>query len=54
MNNILYSVLDENYNVVARDMDLEDALIFVEALFNKYFQQKKISYTLQRQDPEEG
>ena len=38
--------------VYAGDMELETALILVEALFNKWYQESKLAITVQRESNE--
>lgn len=49
MDEILYTVKDDDARVVARDLNLDNAMIFVRALFDRYFNEKGISYTIERQ-----
>ena len=55
MDEILYSVIDTNdgpEKVVAKDMTLDNATIFLKALFNEYFREPEVSYTIVRQLPD--
>ena len=36
--------------IIAKDMVLEDALVLVEGLFNKYFAEPGLAITIERQD----
>ena len=47
MTQWLYTVKIDNERV-ANDMDLHNALILVEALFNKYFNDNSINITIER------
>ncbi len=52
MDEILYSVIDTNdgpEKVVAKDMTLDNATILLKALFNEYFGEPGLSYTIVRQ-----
>lgn len=49
MNEILYCVEDNQGNVIARDMNMDNAMIFVRALFDNYFNEEHIAYTVKRQ-----
>lgn len=35
--------------ILARGMSLEDALLFAQALFNKYWRESNLSYTIARE-----
>lgn len=48
MDEVKYSVIDDFGHPLACDMALQDALLFVEALFNKYYE-SSISYTIRKQ-----
>lgn len=49
MNEILYCVEDEKGSVIAKDLNMDNAMIFVRALFYTYFNQEDIAYTIKRQ-----
>lgn len=49
MNEILYCVEDNWGNVIARDMNMDNAMIFVRAMFDHYYNEEIISYTVKRQ-----
>jgi hypothetical protein len=52
MEEILYSVIDINdgpEKVVAKDMTLDNATILLKALFNEYFEEQGLAYTIIRQ-----
>ena len=51
MDNIRYCVIDQNEDrVLARDMWLHDALLFVQALFEKYTLSDNVAYTIKQED----
>lgn len=57
MEEVLYSVIDTNdrpEKVIAKDMTLDNATILLKALFNEYFREPGISYTIVRQFPDEA
>jgi hypothetical protein len=49
MNEFLYCVEDENGSVIAKDLSMDNAMIFVRALFDTYFNEEDIAYTIKRQ-----
>ena len=49
MNEILYSVENEYGSVIANNMNLENVIIFVKALFETYVNEEGISYKIVRQ-----
>ena len=49
MNEILYCVENQYGSVIARDLNLDNAMIFVRALFDRYQREDDISYTIVRQ-----
>jgi hypothetical protein len=49
MEEFLYSIKDETGNIVAQHMRLDSALTLVDALFNKYYSEPKIGYTIIRE-----
>jgi hypothetical protein len=55
MEEILYSIIDTNdrpEKVIAKDMTLDNATILLKALFNEYFKEPGLSYTIVRQFPD--
>lgn len=57
MDEVLYSVIDTNdgpEKVVAKDMTLDNATILLKALFNEYFGEQWLSYTIVRQFSDEA
>ena len=48
MNSFNYLVISQTNVVIAQFGELENAMIFVEALFNKYFEDTKEQYTIKR------
>lgn len=44
-----YNVIMKD-NVIAQHMELQDAMIFVEALFQKYYLEPKLAITVVRED----
>lgn len=48
MNEILYCVENEYGDIIAKDLNLDNAMIFVRALFDAYFNEKEISYTIKK------
>lgn len=49
MGEILYCVEDQYGNVIAKDLNMDNAMIFVRALFNQYYAEEGIAYTVRRQ-----
>lgn len=49
MNEHLYCVENEYGTIIARDMNLDNAIIFVRALFLTYFNEDDSAYTIKRQ-----
>lgn len=45
----LYCVENEYGTIIARDMNLDNAIIFVRALFLTYFNEDDSAYTIKRQ-----
>ena len=39
--------------ILARGMSLDDALLFAQALFNKYWRESNLSYTIAREPKED-
>ncbi|MBR4397066.1 MAG: hypothetical protein IKS93_04355 [Methanobrevibacter sp.] len=61
MNDIHYCVIDQNEDrVLARGMSLHDALLFIQALFERYSLPDNVAYTIRQEDdrtkavPKEG
>lgn len=54
MNEILYCIEDNWGNTIARDMNMDNAMIFVRALFDNYFNEEDIAYTVKRQTEVKG
>lgn len=50
MEEILYCVKNEWGNIIARDMTLEVAMTLTKALFDTYFNEDGIEYTIKRQE----
>ena len=48
MNSFNYLVISQTNVVIAQFGELENAMIFVETLFNKYFEDPKEQYTIKR------
>lgn len=38
-----YTIYDEKFSIIADSMSLDDALIFVEAYYNKYYSDNDIA-----------
>ena len=49
MNEILYCVENQYGSVIAKDLNMNNAMIFVRALFDTYFNEEYIAYTIKRQ-----
>lgn len=49
MNEILYCIEDQDGNVIAKDLTMDVAMILARALFDTYFNEEDISYTVKRQ-----
>lgn len=49
MNEQLYCVENEYGTIIARDMNLDNVMIFVRALFETYFNEDDSAYTIKRQ-----
>lgn len=52
MNDILYCVVDQEETVIAKDMNLNNVLLFVRALFETYCMSDNVSYTIKQQENE--
>lgn len=50
MNEILYCVEDKWNNVIAKDLNMDNAMIFVRALFDHYYSEYDIEFTIKRQN----
>ena len=48
MNEILYYIEDERGNILAKDMNMDTAMILLRALFDHY-NEDELTYTLKRQ-----
>lgn len=46
MGETLYSVADQRGQVLAKDMSLDNALLFIKALMEQYWQDDDIAYRL--------
>ena len=49
MNEVLYCIVDQYDSVIARDLNMDNALIFMRALFDAHFSTEDIAYTIVRQ-----
>lgn len=49
MGEILYCVEDQYGNVIAKDLNMDNVMIFVRALFDRYYSEEDIAYTVRRQ-----
>lgn len=49
MNEVLYCIENQYGSIIAKDMNIDNAMIFVRALFDTYFNENDISYTITRQ-----
>ena len=49
MNEILYCIEDERGNIFAKDMNMDTAMILLRALFDHYYNEDELTYTLKRQ-----
>lgn len=49
MGEILYCIEDENGNVIAKDMNMDTAMILARALFDNYYNEDDIAFTIKRQ-----
>ena len=52
MGEILYSVENQYGSVIAKDLNMDNAIIFVRALFDTYYGEEDIAYTITRQKEE--
>ena len=49
MGEILYCIENQYGSVIAKDMNMDNAIIFVRALFDTYYGEDDIAYTIKRQ-----
>lgn len=49
MNEILYCIEDERSNILAKDMNMDTAMVLLRALFDHYYNKDELTYTLKRQ-----
>lgn len=49
MNEILYCIEDERGNAIAKDLNMDNAMIFVRALFDTYLNEEDITFSIKRQ-----
>lgn len=49
-----FEVLDSSGDIIASNMSLDDACIFIEAAFNKYYRDDDIRMTIRVMDRVEG
>lgn len=49
MNEILYCIEDERGNILAKDMNIDTAIVLLRALFDHYYNEDELTYTLKRQ-----
>lgn len=54
MNEILYCVVDQYGTVIARDLNMDNAMIFVRALFDRYYSEDNIEFTIKKQNEAEA
>lgn len=54
MNEILYCIEDERGNILAKDMNMDTAMILLRALFDNYDSEDELTYTLKRQKEDIG
>ena len=54
MNEILYCIEDERGNILAKDMNMDTAMILLRALFDHYYNEHELAYTLKRQNENIG
>ena len=52
MNGIWYCIEDKWGTIIARDMNIETAMILARALFDRYYNEDDIAYTIKRQKVE--
>ena len=49
MNEVLYCIENQYGSVIAKDLNMDNAIIFVKALFDTYYGEEDIAYTIRRQ-----
>ena len=49
MERELYCVLDDNGNVIAYHMELQHALLFIQALMLEFYQEVNLTYRIMRE-----
>lgn len=49
MNETLYCIEDERGNILAKDMNMDTAIVLLRALFDHYYNEDELTYTLKRQ-----
>jgi hypothetical protein len=49
MDETLYCVENQYGSVIAKDLNMDNAIIFIRALFDTYFNEDDIAYTITRQ-----
>lgn len=54
MDEILYCIENQYGSVIAKDLNMDNAIIFVRALFDTYFSENDIAYTIARQKKRQG
>lgn len=50
MNEIMYCVENQYGSVIAKNLNMDNAMIFVRALFDHYFGEEDIAFTVRRQN----
>ena len=50
MNERLYCIENQYGSVIAKDLNMDNAIIFVRALFDTYFNENDIAYTIKKQE----
>lgn len=53
MHEILYCVENQYGSVIAKDLNMDNAMIFVRALFDAHFSEEDIAYTVVKQKDKE-
>lgn len=48
MNKYTYAVVDSNGHVLAKGMEMDIALILIEAIMDKWYEEKQLVLSLQR------
>lgn len=54
MNETLYCIEDQQGSVIARDLNMDNALILLRALFDTYYREDDIAYIMTRQTENEN